>query len=299
MREAQSFLIICQSRHFHKFIILAALYMMSFSFAGRAQVINFDVPGGAGAVNYSGQGAYPDPGNNYWNAIVGGGTTGATNLLSDGITTSPITLTSQLGGTFGTQGTQGTPAALQQPYEYNSSVPRTDTLNNVPAGTYNLYLYGINNTGTRGTTFTVSTSVMDPVTQSTSNTPASLTTFTMGADYVIFSNVVVGAAGTITFTFTANPNVTVAGNNEGDLNAVQLVFVSTNVNATNPNLGTNVLVFDPTMSMSTIQSQLSAVFSQQQNNQFGTARFVYAFKAGQYSNLDVNLGFYTQVIGLR
>src|ERR1700722_6382562 len=113
----------------------------------QAQVINFDVPGGAGAANYSGQGAYPDPGNNFWNAIVGGGTTRATNLLSNGSTRSPITLTSQLGGTFGTQGTQGTPAALQQPYEYNDGALQTDTLNGVPAGTYNLYLYGINNTG--------------------------------------------------------------------------------------------------------------------------------------------------------
>ena len=86
----------------------------------------------------------------------GGATTGATNRLSDGTTASPITLTSQLGGTFGAQGTQGTPAGLQQPYEYNSGVLRTDSLNKVPAGTYNLYLYGINNTGTRGTLFTVS-----------------------------------------------------------------------------------------------------------------------------------------------
>jgi len=182
--------------------------------------------GGAGAANFSGQGAYADSGNNYWNPVFGGGTMGATNRLSDGVTPSPITLTSQLGGTFGTQGTQGTPAALQLPYEYNSAILRTDTLNNVPAGTYNLYLYGINNTGTRGTTFTVSTAVTPPVTKSTVNTPASLTTFTPGADYVVFNNVVVGAAGTITFTWTANPNVTVSGNNEGDLNALQLVFVS-------------------------------------------------------------------------
>jgi hypothetical protein len=80
----------------------------------QAQVINFDVPGGAGAVNYSGQGAYSDPGKNYWNPIVGGGTTGATNRLSDGVTLSPITLMSQMGGTFGSQGAQGTPAGLQQ-----------------------------------------------------------------------------------------------------------------------------------------------------------------------------------------
>ena len=79
-----------------------------------------------------------------------------------------------MGGTYGTQGTQGTPAALQQPYEYNNAALRTDTLNNVPAGTYNLYLYGINNTGTRGTTFTVYTPVMSPVILTTSNTPASL-----------------------------------------------------------------------------------------------------------------------------
>jgi len=50
--------------------------------------------------------------------------------------------------------------------------------------------------------------------------------------------------------------------------------------------------------MATIQSQLSAVFSQQQNSEFGMSRYVYLFKPGQYTNLDVNLGYYTQVIGL-
>src|ERR1700676_4662263 len=172
------------TKNHRSILTLMALCVILCSHAIQAQVVNFDVPGGAGAANYSGQGAYPDPGNNYWNPIVGGGTTGATNRFSDGVTHSPITLTSQLGGTYGTQGTQGTPAALQQPYEYNNAILRTDTLNNVTASTYNLYLYGINNTGTRGKIFTVSTSVMPPISQSTVNTPASLTTFTPGADYV-------------------------------------------------------------------------------------------------------------------
>jgi hypothetical protein len=283
-----------------KILILAIVCVGLCDNAIRAQVINFDVPGGAGAVNYSGQGACPDPGNNYWNAIVGGGTSLATSLLSDGVIASPITLTSQLGGTYGTQGAQGTPAGLQQPYEYNNAKLQTDTLNHVPAGTYNLYLYGINNTGTRGTIFTVSTSVMSPVTESTVNTPGSLTTFIPGADYVVFNNVVVGIDGTITFTWVGNPNVTLSGNNEGDLNAVQVAFVSTNTVVANPapNFGGSVLIFDPTMSMATIQSQLNAVFSQQQNSQFGASRYAYFFKPGQYSNLDVNLGYYTQVIGL-
>jgi hypothetical protein len=277
---------------------LITLFALLCGFATQAQVINFDVPGGAGALNFSGQGAYTDPGNNYWNPVKGGGTTSPTNRLSDGITASAITLTSQMGGTYGTQGTQGTPAALLSPYEYNSAVRRTDTLNNVPPGTYNLYLYGINNTGTRGTTFTVFTSATAPITLSTSNTPASLTTFIASANYVVFSNVVLTLTGTIAFTWTANTNVILAGNNEGDFCALQLVFVSTNTAVTAPNFGPSVLIFDPSMPMAAIQSQLDAVFSAQENSQFGSSRYACLFEPGQYTNLDVNLGYYTHVIGL-
>jgi hypothetical protein len=279
--------------------ILSAIFLGLFCDSIQAQVINFDVPGGAGASNYSGQGAYSNPGSNYWNAVIGGGTSSGSRL-SDGVTTSPITLTSELGGTYGTQGAQGMPAGLQQPYEYNDAELQADTLNKVPAGTYNLYLYGINNTGTRGTTFTVCTSVMSPYSLSTSNTPASLTTFVQGADYVIFSNIVVGADGTIAFTWIGNPNVSLAGNNEGDFNALQLVFISTNTIVANTvsDFGPNVLIFNPSMSMPAIQNTLAGVFANQQNSEFGPSRYTLFFQAGQYSNIDVNLGYYTQVIGL-
>jgi hypothetical protein len=265
------------------------------------QVINFDVPGGAGAANYSGQGAYSDPGHNYWNPIWGGTTTGATNLLSDGVTHSPITLTSELGGTYGTQGSQGTAGGLQQPYEYNNVALRADTLNNVPAGTYNLYLYGINNDGSRGTIFTVSTPITSPVSLATSNTFTSLTSFVQGADYVVFSNIVVGTAGTITFTWVGNPGTALAGNIEGDLNALQLVRISSSQLVTNsvPNFGPNVLMFNPSMPVAAIQNYANGVFANQQNNQYGTQRYTFMFYPGQYgSNLDLNLGFYTQVLGL-
>ena len=280
---------------------IAILFGLSCGLAIEAQVINFDVPGGAGATNFSGQGAFADPGHNYWNPVVGGGTTEATNLLSDGVTASPITLTSQFGGAFGAQKTQGTPAALLQPYQYNNALRRTNKLDHVPAGTYDLYLYGINDTGTRGTTFTVSTAAQPLLTESTVNTPGSLTSFIPGASYVTFKNIVVPAAGTITFTWTGNPNVSLAGNNEGDFCGLQLVLVSPNttpLNPPNPNFGGSVLIFDPAMPMSTIQNQLDAVFSAQQNSEFGINRYVYLFKAGQYSNLDLSLGYYTQVIGL-
>ncbi|MFC5824660.1 RICIN domain-containing protein [Nonomuraea insulae] len=64
-----------------------------------------------------------------------------------------------------------------------------------------------------------------------------------------------------------------------------------------PDLGPNVRVFDPSMPASTIQSQLNSVFSQQQSNQFGSNRYALLFKPGAYS-VDVNVGFYTQVLGL-
>jgi hypothetical protein len=267
-----------------------------------AQVINFDVPGGvSGAANYSGQGAYSDPGHSWWNPLRGGKTTAATNLWSDGSTHTPITLTSQLGGSFGTQGANGTPAGLQQPYEYNNAALQVDTLNNVPPGTYNLYLYGINNDGTRGTSYTVSTPIMSPVTLATSNTPASLTSFVAGADYVVFSNVVVGSVGTITFSWVGSGNVQLAGNNEGDLNGLQLVYVSSNTLVTNsvPNFGPNVLLFNPSGNPTTLQNYANGVFAVQQNNQFGTQRYALLFLPGQYGPaLDVNLGYYTQVLGL-
>ncbi|MCX5215004.1 RICIN domain-containing protein [Kitasatospora sp. NBC_00240] len=64
-----------------------------------------------------------------------------------------------------------------------------------------------------------------------------------------------------------------------------------------PDFGPNVKIFDPSMPASTIQSTLNSVFSQQESNQFGSARYALLFKPGSY-NVDANVGFYTQVAGL-
>jgi Ricin-type beta-trefoil lectin domain len=77
-------------------------------------------------------------------------------------------------------------------------------------------------------------------------------------------------------------------------------FRLTPVDPTNPgtpDFGPNVTVFDPSMSSATIQSKLNSVFSQQETNQFGSARYALLFKPGSY-NVDANVGFYTQVAGL-
>ncbi|WAZ25497.1 RICIN domain-containing protein [Streptomyces cinnabarinus] len=64
-----------------------------------------------------------------------------------------------------------------------------------------------------------------------------------------------------------------------------------------PDLGPNVVVFDPSMASSTIQSRLNTIFQQQETNQFGSQRHAVLFKPGAY-DADVNVGFYTQVAGL-
>ena len=63
------------------------------------------------------------------------------------------------------------------------------------------------------------------------------------------------------------------------------------------NLGTNVIVFDPSMAAATVQAQVNSVFTKQESNQFGTERYALLFKPGTY-DINVPLGFYTSVIGL-
>ncbi|WP_042366067.1 hypothetical protein [Streptacidiphilus neutrinimicus] len=62
-------------------------------------------------------------------------------------------------------------------------------------------------------------------------------------------------------------------------------------------LGPNVLLFDPSMGNAAIQAQVDAVFQTQQSNQFGTERYALAFLPGTY-DVDINVGFYTHVLGL-
>jgi hypothetical protein len=63
-------------------------------------------------------------------------------------------------------------------------------------------------------------------------------------------------------------------------------------------LGANVIVFDPSMSTASIQSQADTIFRQQESNQFGLQRYVLAFKPGTYNGLNIQVGFYTSVLGL-
>ena len=64
-----------------------------------------------------------------------------------------------------------------------------------------------------------------------------------------------------------------------------------------PDLGPNVIVVDPGMPRAAVQARLDATFAKQERAHFTDARYAVLFKPGRYQ-LDVNVGFFTQVAGL-
>jgi hypothetical protein len=71
---------------------------------------------------------------------------------------------------------------------------------------------------------------------------------------------------------------------------------------TGGSLGSNVYVFTPGMSQSSIQNTLNTVYNEQASNQFGTQRFALLFEPGTYgsasSPLVFSVGFYEEIAGL-
>lgn len=68
--------------------------------------------------------------------------------------------------------------------------------------------------------------------------------------------------------------------------------------ATSSIFGPNVYVFDPAMDNTKIQADVTAVFNRQESNEFGNDRYALLFKPGTYNDVNVKVGFYTQVAGL-
>jgi hypothetical protein len=84
------------------------------------------------------------------------------------------------------------------------------------------------------------------------------------------------------------------------INAIMAVLLACPVmaaNATTPDLGPNVLIFNPSMAPSAMQRQIDAIYTAQQHNEFGSQRNALLFLPGDYK-LDIPVGFYTEVIGL-
>jgi hypothetical protein len=146
----------------------------------------------------------------------------------------------------------GTFWALFLPYQHDggnsggaAAQTLTNTLYNVPSGTYNVYLYGMNadpniagayanSQDDRGVIFKV-WSDLTPKKMATTVNATNSGYFARGNNYVLIKNVVT-SNGIIYLSYQANTTVyakyngatTLGANGEGDFNGLQLVFASTN-----------------------------------------------------------------------
>jgi hypothetical protein len=72
--------------------------------------------------------------------------------------------------------------------------------------------------------------------------------------------------------------------------------------AAQTDFGPNVIIFNPSVPTSQIQSAVDAIANQQVSNQFGTQRYALLFMPGTYGSADTPLnfqvGYYTAVAGL-
>src|SRR3954449_6942261 len=88
----------------------------------------------------------------------------------------------------------------------------------------------------------------------------------------------------------------------GALFAIIVPGVAVAAPAPPPDLGPNVLVFNPSMPTAEIQAAVDRVAQEQVTNQFGRQRYALLFEPGTYGTatnpLNFQLGYYTEVAGL-
>lgn len=69
-----------------------------------------------------------------------------------------------------------------------------------------------------------------------------------------------------------------------------------------PDFGPNVIIFDPSMPLSSIQAKVDAIANQMVSNEMGTQRYALLFEPGTYGTpenpLIIQVGYYTEVAGL-
>jgi hypothetical protein len=212
-------------------------------------VVNFAVAPNSTGTPYIGQGAYSDPpSNNVWNPFPQASGTASTLATNSAGGQTLVTASLIYGFNNGAAGaTNGTPGYLES-YEDavntgnvgigNAATPEGQlTINDLPQGTYTLYLYGANYDGDRGSIFSV-----NPInggaalggTNATQNgsvnglgaVAANKCTFALGDNYVVFTNVVADAFGDIIVTYVPDTNTLSGNTGEAPLNGFQAIRTS-------------------------------------------------------------------------
>lgn len=251
-----------------------------------------------------------------YSAATGAGTPGSqirvvqvVDPVLNNLVITPAAATPQCGSnvTF-TASVAGLPPVTYQWYDnFNNAIPGATNASytlvdptDASVGNYTVIAQNAYNALTNSTTITVVLHTAPPVMTLNGASPVNLL---LNSPYV--------DAGATAFDLCAQASLPVSSNNPVNVSVAgtyTVIYSATTADGTPgtltrtvvvsaiPNFGPNVLIFDPTMT--DIQNQITAVYSQQKYNQFGPQRTAMMFKPGIYTNLDIPLGYYTQVIGL-
>jgi hypothetical protein len=155
-----------------------------------------------------------------------------------------------------------------------------------------------NETGTVGTATSLQVSATDSasgqtLTYSATGLPAGLSISSSGL-----------ISGTPTTAGTSNVTVTATDTTGASGSAAFTWTISSGGTAppTGGSLGSNVIIFTPSESESSIQSEVNTISSAQVGNQFGTARYALLFEPGTYGStsdpLMITVGYYESIAGL-
>jgi len=200
--------------------MVLAFVMVFIAGSASAVVINFDFQAWSGAtppsVTYSGQGALPDPGNNYWNSGGSGWATYSTTNMkaSDGVTVTTVDFAATICKNL--NWITGALNALMGDYKYIDAGynPATITFSQLAPNTpYRLYLYAAGNAANKGSKFTC-----NGVTKETTGATTALVSnnFIEDDNYVILDTQS-DAAGTVIVTWQLR-----AGASEAAFNGFQI-----------------------------------------------------------------------------
>ncbi len=206
---------------------------------------------------YAGTGVIGNGGTN-WNVCLD--LTGA-SLVDESNNVTTVACSGQQQGSFGT-GNGAVPVLLDYFSFNHSGSPMPFVFTNLPAGYYNLVLYGINSTfATDSTTFNIGSETR---TLYNYGTVAATSSFVANNNYVVFNNVVVVDSGSspnaISGTYVNTP-----GYFEGAINGAQLQYLGTGQPFANP------IVVSPSVAYSGITVTLTETPS-------GVGPFTYQWK---------------------
>jgi hypothetical protein len=195
-----------------------AIVLFLANLAGAA-VINgqlTNTSGGGDGGPYTGQGAYSDPGNNYWNYMPGGD--GAyTSPMLDTSTGAATSVTFSANPQWGCSNSSNSPLLLEYGMCYWTGHGYSDSTFTfsglTPGGTYTLYLYGVASTNI-GSVFS-----FNNFTTTYTTSGASGTGFQLGVNYVVATQTANGS-GQINGEWECNST---PGNNPAPFNGFQLI----------------------------------------------------------------------------